>query len=148
MLGRLVAFAVVLALCDCSTVMEVNRPDPIDLTQFKPGEHHLDVVKVLGAAPSTITDGPKSCDIYQLYTRGPNGAGKAAFAFGEAATDILTLGLAEVVWTPVEAGTRNSLHTVAMCYAQDGTLTSVEEEGVPPAPQAAPSTASTNSAMP
>ena len=127
------------ALCGCSTVMEFNRPDPVDLSQFQPGQHRLDVVKVLGPPLTTVNDGPKSCDVYQLYTHGPGGAGKAGIIFVEGVTDVFTLGLAELVSTPVEAGTKNSLYAVTMCYSQDATLLSVEESGkavnasVPPA---------------
>jgi hypothetical protein len=48
-------------------------------------------------------------------------------AAGEAASDVVTLGLAEVLWTPVEAATRNSKHTVLFCYDADGKLLSAEE---------------------
>ncbi len=34
----------------------------------------------------------------------------------------LTLGLAELATTPAEHATRNSLHTVLMCYDSDGKL--------------------------
>jgi hypothetical protein len=121
--------------------MEFNRPDPVDLTQFHPGDRRIDVVKVLGPPLTSMNDGPKSCDIYHLYTRGPNSAGKAGIALVEGAADVFTLGLAEVVATPVEAGTKNSLYPVTMCYNQNAILLSVEEQsqpiGVSPAPAAA-----------
>jgi hypothetical protein len=121
----------VLMLGGCSPVMEANRPDPVDMSQFKPGEQHIDVVKILGPAKSIIASGANSCDVYQLYTRGPDSAGKAGIAFGEALVDIGTLGLAELIFTPVEVGTKNSLHTVILCYSPDGALASMEEEGAP-----------------
>lgn len=40
---------------------------------------------------------------------------------------MLTLGLAEVVWTPAEAATRNSKHTVLFRYSGDNKLVSVRE---------------------
>lgn len=84
-------------------------------------------MKVIGAPTTTVPNGPNSCDIYKLYTHGPSSAGKAAAAFGEGVTDVFTLGLAEVIWTPVEAGTKNSLYTVAFCYDKDSKLVSVQE---------------------
>jgi hypothetical protein len=88
-----------------------------------------------------MDDGPKSCDIYHLYTKGPNAAGKAGIALVEGAADVFTLGLAEVVTTPVEAGTKNSLYPVTMCYDKTAVLLSVEEAsqsvGAPPPPTTA-----------
>jgi hypothetical protein len=127
-----------LALSSCAPVMEANRPDPVDLSQFHVGQHRLDVVKVLGAPVASVNDGPKSCDVYQLYTHGPSGVGKAGIAFVEGVADVFTLGLAEVISTPVEAGTKNSLHAVTMCYSQDGTLLSVDEAGAAVNASAAP----------
>jgi hypothetical protein len=149
--NALVASVLTLSLCACSTIMEFQRPDPIDLTQFHPGERRIDVVKVLGPPLTSMNDGPQSCDIYHLYTKGPNSAGKAGIALVEGAADVFTLGLAEVVSTPVEAGTKNSLYPVTMCYDKTAVLLSVEEAsqsvGAPPPPsvasQAAPGVAAT-----
>jgi hypothetical protein len=43
--------------------------------------------------------------------------------------DVFTLGLAEVVFTPVEAGTKNRLYTVTFYYP-DEALVNVEEYSV------------------
>jgi hypothetical protein len=120
--NALVASVLTLSLCACSTIMEFQRPDPIDLTQFHPGERRIVVVKVLGPQLTSMNDGPQSCDIYHLYTKGPNSAGKAGIALVEGAADVFTLGLAEVVSTPVEAGTKNSLYPVTMCYDKTAVL--------------------------
>lgn len=126
-LAGVVALALAVTMSGCGPVMEARRPDPVDLSQFKPGEQRFDVVKVLGAPTTSVPNGSNSCDIYKLYTHGPSSAGKAAYAFGEGVTDVFTLGLAEVLWTPVEAGTKNSLYTVSFCYDKDSKLVSVQE---------------------
>lgn len=126
---HLVAFCISLWLTACAPVMEATRPDPVDLSQFAPGMDRMTVVGELGAPAATLPDGPLACDIYQLYTRGPDAVGKGAIAFGEAATDVLTLGLSEVLWTPIEAGTKNAKHTVAACYGPNGKLVSMKESG-------------------
>jgi hypothetical protein len=113
----------------CSTVMEANRPDPVNLAQFAPGMRRVDVVGKLGPAASTVQDGANSCDVYRLYTRGVGRVGKAGIIVGEAAADVFTLGLAEVVTTSGEAATKNKLHTVMMCYSADNTLASVSDDG-------------------
>jgi hypothetical protein len=107
--------------------MEATRPDPVDISQFVPGEKRIKVLAEVGSPLASNPDGPNSCDIYKLYTRGPGSVGKGAIAAGEAAADVLTLGLAEVLWTPAEAATRNSKHTVLFCYDHDSKLVSVQE---------------------
>jgi hypothetical protein len=138
------AVALSCALSGCSVYMEANRPDPVDLAQFKPGEKRIEVVKVIGSPPATVPDSGQSCDIYKLYTHGPGGGGKAAAAFGEGVTDVFTLGLAEVVWTPVEAVTKNSLYTVTFCY-QNEVLVSVQEQSAESSSSAAAQPAPTPS---
>jgi hypothetical protein len=111
----------------CSPVMEATRPDPVDLSQFVPGEKRINVVAEIGAPVASAPDGANSCDVYKLYTRGPGSAGKGAIAAGEVVGDVLTLGLSEVLFTPVEAATRNSKHTVLFCYDGTGKLAFVKE---------------------
>jgi hypothetical protein len=119
------------ALTACSPVMESQRPDPVDLSQFKPGEQRFDVVKVVGTPMTSMKHDGQSCDIYQLYTHGPTAGGKAAIAFTEAVADVFTLGLAEAVSTPTEAATKNSKYPVTFCYDDSGKLISVEETPKP-----------------
>jgi hypothetical protein len=61
----------------------------------------------------------------ELYTHGPSGAGKGAIAAGEVIADVFTLGLAEIIFTPTEAATKNTKHTVIFCYSPDGKLASM-----------------------
>jgi hypothetical protein len=114
-------------LAACSPVMEANRPDPIDLKSFAPGEKKFDILAEIGSPIASAPDGGNSCDIYKLFTRGPDSVGKGVIAAGEIAADIFTIGLAEVVFTPVEAATKNSKHTVVFCYDPNSQLVSVKE---------------------
>jgi hypothetical protein len=118
------AYIFLLSLSACSTVMEANRPDPVDLSQFVIGEPRLNVVAEIGAPIASEKDGKNSCDVYKLYTDGPSGAGKGAIAAGEAVADVFTLGLAEVVLTPAEAATSSDKHTVIFCYSPSNKLVS------------------------
>jgi hypothetical protein len=81
----------------------------------------------VGTPVATANESGRSCDIYKLHTRGPDAVGKGVIAATEAAGDVLTLGLSEVLWTPVEAATRNSKHTVLFCYDISNKLVSVRE---------------------
>jgi hypothetical protein len=107
--------------------MEVTRPDPVDMAQFSVGEDRTRITQILGAPTATVKEGKLTCDSYKLYTRGPGTGGKVAIATTEVVADVFTLGLTELATTPAEYATRNSLHTVLMCYDSDGTLVSQTE---------------------
>jgi hypothetical protein len=81
----------------------------------------------LGAPSATVKDNDQSCDVYKLYTHGPNAVGKGAIAATEAVADVFTLGLAEVVISPVEGATQNEKHTVTLCYDKGAKLLSKNE---------------------
>lgn len=126
MLRMTVVLGLASSMVACSPVMEAYRPDPVDMTQFKVGEPKLEVLKELGPPLASAKQGANSCDLYQLYIHGPASGGKAAIAAGEAVTDVFTLGLAEVIWTPTEVLTKNSKYPVTMCYDPDDKLVSAE----------------------
>ena len=121
------AVTVCVAVCACSPVMEATRPDPVDLSQFVAGQQRIDIMAEIGSPATTTIDGGDSCDIYKLYTRGPEAAGKGVLAAGEVVADVLTLGLSEIIFTPVEAATRNSKHTVVFCYDPNNRLAAIKE---------------------
>jgi hypothetical protein len=104
------------ALTGCSVGLELSRPAPIDVNQYVVGTPRDQVRTNLGAPASITTQGEYSCDNYQLVTRGPDGAQKAAIVLGEVAIDALTLGIAELATTPAELATRNGEHFISFCY--------------------------------
>ena len=124
-----IAIASVLVLGGCSTVMEANRPAPVNLSKYSLGEKRMDVISTLGAPKNSVKDGDNSCDVYELYTTGNNKGQKAAVILGEAGADLFTAGLFELVATPAEAVTKSKQHTVLLCYASDSSLISVKDEG-------------------
>ena len=124
----LVVAASTLLLSGCSTVMEANRPAPVSLAKYTPGEKRVDVISTLGAPKTTVKDGDNSCYVYELYTSGNSKSQKTAVILGEAGADLFTAGLFELVATPAEAATKSKPHTVLMCYANDA-LVAVKDEG-------------------
>ena len=129
---RISSIPIVLILAACSPVMEATRPDPIDLQQFVSGEDRLKIIGQIGTplakeSKNSDEDDKADCEVYKLYTKGPGAAGKGAISAGEAVADVLTLGLAEVAFTPAEAATRNTKHTVIFCYDKDDRLISVTQ---------------------
>jgi hypothetical protein len=122
------AVLAILALSACSTGMEESRPVPVDLSKAKPGESRLNVVSTFGAPSGQISTSTGSCDIYSMYTSGLGGFGKGVVTGGEVLTDVATLGLAEVIWTPVQSATRPAKHTVLFCYNKNDQLVSVSNK--------------------
>ena len=113
----------------CSVYMEATRPTPVNLTQFEPGRARDAVIEQLGAPTGTTSEANgASCDLYQLYTHGYGAGGKVPIALLEGAADVFTLGLAEVVTTPVEGATQNQRHPVTFCY-KDARLARISESG-------------------
>ncbi len=121
--------ATAVTLGGCSTVMEAHRPDPVNLHQFSVGERRFDVVSQVGAPTANEMDGAESCDMYKLVTHGVSRLGKGAIILGEAAADVYTLGLFEVIATPTEGATRSAAHTVIFCYSPAKTLDFITESG-------------------
>ena len=118
-----------LLLGGCSTVMEADRPSAVNLANYHAGLRRIEVVEKLGAPISVVTDNGNSCDIYKLYTHGTSTAAKVGIITGEAAADVFTLGLFEVVATPAQAASKAHIHTVLFCYSSDEHLVSVIDQG-------------------
>src|SRR6201998_2522735 len=114
-----------LGMTACSAGMEASRPVPVDLSQFHAGDSRFNVVSGVGGAKGTIDDIAGPCDIYSLYTTGLGGFGKGVVTGSEVITDVATLGLAEIIWTPVQASTRPRQHTVTFCYDRNERLLSM-----------------------
>jgi poly(3-hydroxybutyrate) depolymerase len=109
--------------------MEATRPTPVDLSKFAPGQSRDSIVEQVGTPSGTTREADgASCDSYELYTHGYGAGGKIPVAFLEGAADAFTLGLAEVVSTPLEGATKNELHPVSICYV-DGKLVRVTDTG-------------------
>jgi len=125
----ILAGILMLAATACSPVLEATRPAPTDLSRFTPGQTRNSVVAVLGPPLGQITQGGDPCDQYRLYTGAPNALAKGSIAAGEAVADVFTLGLTEIIFTPVEVATRNKQHTVTICYDESGHLTTITDGG-------------------
>jgi hypothetical protein len=123
----------------CSVYMEATRPTPIDTSDYPTGMTRDEVFTKLGPPYNTATEsGGATCDYYKLYTRGYGAGGKIPIAVTEAAADVFTGGLAEIILTPTEGETRNEKHPVAFCYVNQK-LVRVTLEGTPSAtPTATP----------
>lgn len=118
---RLLASSLALTACGSST----PAPEPVLLSQFNANTDRFDIVSTIGRAEGTIQKSGRPCDIYKIYTSGLTSGGRAAMKAGEVLTSVATLGLAQVIWAPVKAGTRPQLHTVLFCYGTTDKLVDI-----------------------
>lgn len=118
--------AVALALSGCTGGPAADgNTEPVDLAQFNESSDRFTVVSTLGEPAGSVTHEHRRCDIYKLYTSGLGAGGKAAVKAAEVLTSVATLGLAQIIWAPVRAGTRPKQHTVLMCYAANDGLVEI-----------------------
>ena len=102
----------------CSVYMAATQPGKKDLGVLSAGTPRNVVMAELGAPVDTKKDGPRTVDIYK-FTQGYHGAWKGARAVGHGAADVLTLGLWEVVGTPIEGVANGTEMTVEVAYNQN-----------------------------
>jgi outer membrane protein assembly factor BamE (lipoprotein component of BamABCDE complex) len=133
--------SLLLALTACSVGMALSGKEEPNLGAFRVGSPRGEVQLQLGSPLSSVTnpDGGRT-DIYEYELGNKPSAGRAA---GHAVLDVLTIGLWEVVGTPIEAfqGETRRLaitydrHDRVLAINQATVLSSAEGEtgGAPPA---------------
>jgi hypothetical protein len=86
----------------CSVYMAAKQPEKKDVSVLNRGTSRNHVIAELGSpAHTTIDDEGQKCDVF-LFVQGYSSGAKAGRALFHGAADVLTLGLWEVVGTPVE----------------------------------------------
>jgi hypothetical protein len=95
------ALACCALLSGCSVYMAATQPEAKNITLFKIGTPKSLITAEFGTPQTTIKRNGKEYEIY-AFTTGSHVGVKAAKTAVWIAADILTLGLAEVVGTPVE----------------------------------------------
>jgi hypothetical protein len=133
-----------IALMGCSVGMAMSGKEEPNLGAFRVGSPRGEVEIQLGSPVSTVTnpDGGRT-DIYEYELGNKPSAGRAA---AHAAMDVLTLGIWEIVGTPIEAF-QGETHRLMIVYdAQDRVVSmnravpSAEGSPAPHAPQLTPPT--------
>jgi hypothetical protein len=102
----------------CSVYMAANQPPAKNIDLFKVGTPRSALLAEFGYPTSTETKDGKRYDIYR-FTQGYSGGAKAARAVGHGVASVLTLGLWEVIGTPVEAVNSGDLTAYEVGYGKD-----------------------------
>lgn len=141
MIGKLIVMLSVFLFASgiggCSVGMAASgRPDP-NLSVLRVGATQGEVELQLGGPIATTqANGGNQTNLYE-YKMGAEASPGRAVAHG--VLDVLTLGLWEVVGTPVEATQLGTKYRVSVTYDANGRVIAVNEparEQAPPAPRA------------
>lgn len=113
----------------CAVYMAANQPDKKDLGVLKAGTPRNAVVAELGAPIQSMEKAGVKVDLY-TFTQGYSGLEKGGRAVLHGAADVLTLGIWEVVGTPIEGVANGTKVSVEVTYdKQDRVATVVPIRG-------------------
>ena len=110
--------AAIFFICSCSVYMAANQPAKKDLTVLKEGIHQSAVRAELGQPVWSGEEDGCQCDLYK-FKQGYSKGSKAGRAIFHGLADVFTLGLWEVVGTPVELIASGTDTTVKVFYDKD-----------------------------
>jgi hypothetical protein len=102
----------------CSVYMAANQPDKKDLGVLKSGTPRNAVLAELGTPIETTTRSGAKVDVF-TFTQGYSGVEKGGRAVLHGAADVLTLGLWEVVGTPIEGYANGTKVSVEVSYDRE-----------------------------
>jgi hypothetical protein len=103
--------------------MAAEKQTKKDLSVLRIGGNRDDIVRVLGAPYMTQRNEDGSCkDIYKIVEGAGSKGTKTLAVAGHTAMDVLTLGLWEIVGTPLELATREQATMFILYYDTDSKL--------------------------
>ncbi len=111
----------------CSAIMAGKKQTRKDLSVIRIGGDRDDIVQVLGAPfMSTRTDDGGVKDVYKLVENAGTKGTKTLAIVGHTTMDVLTLGLWEIVGTPLEIATQEEATVFILYYDSAYKLTHYE----------------------
>lgn len=129
--GFLAYVGLCLTLAGCSVGMAMSGKKEPNLGAFRVGSTRGEVELQLGGPISTTTtDEGRRVDLYEYEIGNEPAPGRAT---AHAVLDVLTLGLWEVVGTPIEAFT-GSKHRLTITYGPDDRVLAINQSVVPAPP--------------
>ncbi len=118
-----VSFACLVAAC--SSGIEESHPTGADVSVLGVGVPHAQVLASLGPPAQTYKNKEKTVDIYALDPNGPSRATKSTIEMVDIVADVLTLGISEIVATPLEYFTKDTPTNYVITYTADDKVESV-----------------------
>lgn len=124
--------ALYLTVAGCSVGMAMSGKKDPNLGAFRVGSTRGEVELQLGSPMSTTsTVEGRRVDLYE-YEIGNEPSGGRAIAHG--VMDVLTLGLWEIIGTPIE-GFQGTKHRLTVTYDQEDRVLAINQAVVPPPPK-------------
>lgn len=121
-IGFLLLCGLVLAQ-GCSAIMAGKKQTRKDMSVIRIGGDRDDIVQVLGAPYMTQRNEDGSCkDVYKLVENAGTKGTKTLAIVGHTTMDVATLGLWEIVGTPLEIATQEHATTFILYYGPDNKL--------------------------
>jgi hypothetical protein len=120
----LALFVLASSVNGCAVYMAANQPEKKDIGVLKPGTPRNALIAEFGApVQSTSKDGNKS-DIF-TFTQGYSGLERGGRAVLHGAADVFTLGLWEVIGTPIEGYANGTKISIEVLYDRDDRVAKV-----------------------
>ena len=121
----LVLVSILMMTSGCSVFMAAIQPDAKDLSVLKEGTPRSHVIAELGPPVWSGEKNGTRVDIF-AFRQGYSSAAKAGRAFFHGAADVVTLGLWEVIATPIESIASGTDTKAEVTYDRDDRVKSVE----------------------
>jgi len=123
----LVAILVTLFSPGCSIFMAASRSTKRDVSCIRTGEHRDVIIASLGVPNTSVKmESGGFRDYYKVALNAQTKGGKVASVIGHTAMDVLTLGIWEVVGTPLELAVQDKITTFILNYDANGKLVDYE----------------------
>ncbi len=113
--GAALLLVVAIFVSGCSAYMAANQPPPKNFAVLKQGTQRSLVIAELGTPVHSETGTTGKKDIYK-FTHGYHGAVRAGRAVAHGAASVATLGLWEVIGTPIEGYANGTELSVEVRY--------------------------------
>ncbi len=114
---------VMILIQGCSAIMAGKKQTRKDLSVLRVGGNRDDIVQVLGAPYTSTRTADGGCkDIYKLVENAGTKETKTLAIVGHTAMDVVTLGLWEIVGTPLEIATQEEATVFILYYSEDNKL--------------------------
>lgn len=107
-----------LTLAGCAVVKATNQPGAKDLSVLDKNTPRANVIAELGAPVMSEVKAGKTVDVFN-FVQGYSTTARTARALGHGLADIATLGLWEVVGTPIEGIANGEINQVEVYYGAD-----------------------------
>jgi hypothetical protein len=123
-MNKILTFFAVISLSGCAVFMAAKQPDKKDLDLMRVGMHRNVLISEFGEPISVNEVNGSKTEIFRFVDGYGTGA-KVGRAVGHAAADVFTLGIWEVVGTPVEGEFDGDRVSYQVSYDKNNIVTSV-----------------------